>query len=276
MGKMVAFWNPLKPGAGSTTLAISVVNALAWWGYRKTLLINCAGDLMLEHYISDMPVKYSLDFLKVLSGSLHYENLDMFVTAANSDLDIIGGFSSQSRNSSTETLLLQFLEQAAEKYDFVVLDLSNAYSRRLLKQADILLPVCPFHPEKLREAGKNKGFLREVESHDTVFIFNKLDKKYRKGEQIEPLSYIKQFYPVGYDERVYNRTCLDPAFYQFLVKEFNKREGRESDFTECILDIAFAVMELSGMKLQEMETEKRSSLFARCKQFIFQNMGVHK
>lgn len=257
MGKLIAFWNPHMSGAGSTTVAIATAHYLAWWGMKKTLLLNLSQDNMMEKYLSDIPIHYSLDYLKILDGSLKQENLSMIATSVNSKLDVIKGYSiTYNRENSSDKLLHQLLDLALETYDFVVVDLSNQFDERILNRADIVIVCSTLHKFRLEEM-KEKGMVHDLlKRKEFILVLNQVLAEMKKdSDAIFDYVEAEEFFTIHASGSVFRETAFHGKFYTYLTK---KADERGESFKNDVLDLTFEIMKQCD---KELEMEKKTPFF---------------
>lgn len=262
-GKLITVWNPVEHKMGATTTAIGIATALSWMAYKKTLLTSIVPDGKLELYLSEnAKLKYSLDHLKIFQDKVSLKEIQLHTTAINNKLDVIGGYRlDKDLVDNNENFTMTFIDEALKEYDYLVIDLSNKSSKKILEKSDLVLALVPFEIETLKEL--YKGEFREFIKEDKVIqIFNKLPL----GLETELESVLTQygvreyrFLPVN--KYVHYTTAISYTFYDFLVENLNKTK---QIYMEELGDLAVYLMTKVG-EFEEIDTKSKISRFFKRK-----------
>jgi hypothetical protein len=255
-GKLIVIWNPIQAELGASSLSISLGTILTKYDFKRTLLMNYSHDLDMERYIEgDVDVAYSLDDLKVLR-SMTFDVLKMYVTSINDKLDILGGYKlPKDMVEGNKNYSLYCIEVALQKYDYVVVDISNRFRTKILDRADIIISLLPFDRFKLDKL-TSSDVLPYVKKDNTICVFNKLPLGLEDELKILRNYNIKEYLYLPVDSNIHFYSVIKPRLYSYLVDNIRSRDP----YIEQVKELNHLVQGKTDPDLYNLDESKSSKL----------------
>lgn len=262
-GKLITVWNPIDAKMGATTTAIGIATALSWWAYKKTLLTSIVPDGKLELYLSEnVKLKYTLDHLKIFQDKVSLNEIQLHTTAINNKLDAIGGYHlDKDLVENNQNFTMTFIEETLKEYDYLVIDVSNKVSEKILEKSDLVLALVPFELVTLKALYKSEigGFMKQDK---VIPIFNKLPLGLES--EIEPILAecgIREYRFLPINKYVHYSAAISYTFYDFLVENLNKTK---QIYMEELGDLTAYIMTKVG-DIEEMDARSKIARFFKRK-----------
>lgn len=247
MGEIIAVWNSrADEHLGGTTVAIGLAMALSRWGLKKTLLIDYTRDQQMKKYLPNIDIRYTLDFIQTLDSANAMDLAQSMSNPIHSMLDIVGGWTlPPDVILSISELFLRYIRAMAEKYDFVVIDLSDYFERHVIKAADFSLPVIPYHKYRLKELLDD--FRKEIYIRDekAIPVFNAVPVALLLEKSLVEKFSLSRAMQIAFDTNIYYQTNAGDKLYQYLAENITKNDS----YIDSLLELAFEIMKRSGCLL---------------------------
>jgi len=196
-------------GEGKTTIAVNLATIYALSG-KKTLLVNM--DLRKPRLHQEFGAENKKGVVNILVGSAEIDEVLYPTDIANLDVVFSGPVPPNPSELIMNSSTADFLQNAAEKYDRVVIDSSPmglvSDTLELIKYSDANLYV-------VRQGYTKKGMLKMIE------------EKYKEGE-VKNISYVMNFfksrgkYGYGYDYGKYGYGYIEDKEIPFYRKWFKR------------------------------------------------------
>ena len=205
MSKLISVYNE-EERAGSTTIAITLAVLFSWYADKKTLLINFAKDDKMEQYITDVKIRYGLDYLRALQDDL--KEIKIFTTQLNDNLSVIGCGTQESNDNS---FIDKIITKASVEYEIIIIDLSNSDEKNIKSRATRAITVKNFDIRKLES---------EYEENE-VPLFNKIPGEIKEIVSEVINSKVEESKIVTFDIDVWQQITMRDSIYSFLVENVN-------------------------------------------------------
>lgn len=209
MSKVIGIYNE-EERAGSTTIAISLAIICSWYANKKTLLINYSKDGAMEQYLSDIEVKYGLDYVKALADDLC--DIKAFTTQINDNLSVIG---CGNQEDNDRDFIDKLLIRAGKEYEVIIFDISNAKEEYLKSKASLVLGVTAFDIKRLNFK----------EEENLIILFNAIPQQAKESIKDVIERKVKKNRLMAFDTNVWYQVSMRNSIYSYLVENINSNSG---------------------------------------------------
>jgi cellulose biosynthesis protein BcsQ len=235
-GKLITVWVPGNHGAGGSTVANSIGITLEHLTGKETLIVNLGSPKnYLQQYLkNDVELLFSMDHLRSFDRGMRPALIKTYASSINHKLFILPNSKISMEISRTAPdFNVRLLEQAAEVFSYVIVDIEAGFgqeNKKLLDRSDIVVPVMNGNEMQLLDLFEMNPQLKAyVDADKSIPLFNGIHETQELIKALKSLNKklcIKESYGISYDIDAHQAACCEGKLYSYLKSELIKGKGQ--------------------------------------------------
>lgn len=218
--KIISFWSPVSRSGCSTNAALyisylsKVMNEM-----DKAVLFSINTEVDSVDYLTDSIIKEGLKKLKILHENCEIhskEDIYVYTHKISENIDVLG--TDKIPIAFTEDNIKLMIEILSKAYDYIVLDITSAYTYQTILDLNILdcssVVVSCIPQDKYICENYSKSEMISVESKNLILISDYDDKKAVKKADIEVILQ-RSAYTINHDIKI-NKACDERDIYSYV------------------------------------------------------------